>query len=42
MSIKDVRSQREMILSSADKEVLQMRTSALFGAKNLGFLEIKG
>jgi len=35
-------SQGEEGLSSADKGGLQMRTSALFRAKNMGFFEIYG
>jgi len=45
-SINDVRSQAGGGLSSADmlrtREVLQMRTSALFDAKNSEFFEIYG
>jgi len=49
LSIKDVRSQGERGLSTADilrtkggGEVLQMRTSAIYGAKDIGFFEICG
>jgi len=37
LSIKDVRSQGERGLSSADMEVLQIRTSVLFGVKTSDF-----
>jgi len=40
--IIDVRSHGGGGLLSADKGVLQVRTSALFGAKNLVFFEIYG
>jgi len=46
LSIKDVRSQRGLssanILRTQGEGILQMRTSALFGAKNFGFFEIYG
>jgi len=44
VSIKDVRSQGEVDLSSVDilRRFVQLRTSALFGEQHFGFFEIYG